>query len=206
MAVTDPLLRQPDSALTALSCVPFLMCFMKGRWPGTIWLFIALELFCFRGNAGNWPGWRGPLGTGICEEKNLPVHWNATNNIKWRVPLPEPGNSTPIVWGEFIFVTQPIGQQRMVLCFNRAAGKLLWQSGVTSRQQEPTHSSNPYCSASPVTDGERVIASFASDGLYCYDFAGHEMWRRTDLGRQIHIWGNGSSPVIHGKLCFLNFG
>jgi outer membrane protein assembly factor BamB len=57
-----------------------------------------------------------------------------------------------------------------------------------------------------VTDGERIIVSFASDGLYCYDFAGNEVWRRSDLGRQIHIWGNGASPVIHGELCFLNFG
>jgi outer membrane protein assembly factor BamB len=57
-----------------------------------------------------------------------------------------------------------------------------------------------------VTDGERVIASFASDGLYCYDFAGNQLWKRDDLGRQIHIWGNGASPVIHGELCFLNFG
>ena len=57
-----------------------------------------------------------------------------------------------------------------------------------------------------MTDGERVIASFASDGLYCYDFGGKELWRRTDLGRQIHIWGNAASPVIYGDLCFLNFG
>jgi outer membrane protein assembly factor BamB len=57
-----------------------------------------------------------------------------------------------------------------------------------------------------VTDGERVIASFASDGLYCFDLRGNELWKRTDLGRQIHIWGNGASPVLYGDLCFLNFG
>jgi len=57
-----------------------------------------------------------------------------------------------------------------------------------------------------VTDGERVIVSYASDGLFCYDLGGKELWRRDDLGRQIHIWGNGSSPVIHQDLCFLNFG
>lgn len=94
----------------------------------------------------------------------------------------------------------------MLLCFDRATGKKLWETRVTSVEKEPTHSTNPYCSASPATDGERVIVSYASDGLLCYDFEGKEVWRRTDLGRQIHIWGNGSSPVLHEDLCFLNFG
>lgn len=156
--------------------------------------------------AGNWPAWRGPLGTGICEEKNLPTRWSTTENVKWRVALPEPGNSTPIVWGGKIFLTQAVGDRRTLMCFNRADGKLLWQSGVVTREKEPTHQTNPYCSASPVTDGERVIVSFASDGLFCYDLAGRELWKRTDLGKQIHIWGAGVSPVIYENLCFLNFG
>ncbi|MBI5773677.1 MAG: PQQ-like beta-propeller repeat protein [Verrucomicrobia bacterium] len=164
-------------------------------------LFLALPAI-----AANWPAWRGPLGTGISEEKNLPTRWSATENVKWRIVLPEAGNSTPIVWGERIFVTQPVGDRRTLMCFNRADGKLLWQIGVTTKEKEPTHQTNPYCSASPVTDGERVIVSFASDGLFCYDFAGKELWRRTDLGRQVHIWGGGVSPVIYGNLCFLNFG
>ena len=146
--------------------------------------------------AGNWPAWRGPTGDGVCTEKNLPMKWGRAENVKWRVPLPERGNSTPIVWNDRIFVTQPAGDRRTVLCLNRADGKLLWQQGVPTKEKEPTHGTNPYCSASPVTDGERVIVSFASDGLFCYDLNGKEQWRRTDLGRQIHIWGNGASPVI----------
>jgi outer membrane protein assembly factor BamB len=92
------------------------------------------------------------------------------------------------------------------MCFSRADGKLLWEAGVVTREKEPTHGTNPFCSASPVTDGERVIVSFASDGLFCYDFTGKELWQRTDLGRQIHIWGGAASPVIHKNSCFLNFG
>jgi outer membrane protein assembly factor BamB len=157
-------------------------------------------------SAANWPAWRGANGDGISTEKNLPLKWSADENVRWRVPLPEPGNSTPIVWGDHIFVTQPLGERRTLMCFNRADGKLLWQAGVTATAKDPTHGTNPYCSASPVTDGERVIASFASDGLYCYDFSGKELWKRTDLGRQIHIWGNAASPVIYKNLCFLNFG
>ncbi len=156
--------------------------------------------------AANWPAWRGPLGTGICDEKNLPTTWSKTENVKWRVPLPEPGNSTPVVWADRVFVTQAVGDRRTLMCFTRADGKLLWQQGITAKEKEPTHATNPYCSASPVTDGERVIVSFASDGLYCYDLDGKELWKRTDLGRQIHIWGGATSPVIHGELCFLNFG
>jgi outer membrane protein assembly factor BamB len=163
-------------------------------------------LVAFSASAANWPAWRGANGDGISTEKNLPVKWSKDENVRWRVPLPEAGNSTPIVWGERIFVTQPVGERRTLMCLARADGKLLWQVGVATKEKEPTHGTNPYCSASPVTDGERVIVSFASDGLYCYDFTGKELWKRTDLGRQIHIWGNAASPVIYKDLCFLNFG
>lgn len=156
--------------------------------------------------AGDWPAWRGPTADGISIEKNLPTQWTRTEGVKWRIDLPEPGNSTPIVWGDRVFVTQAVKDRRTLICFARQDGKLLWQAGVTTGETEPTHQTNPHCSASPVTDGERVIASFASDGLYCYDLNGKELWKRTDLGRQIHIWGGGSSPVIHGDWCFLNFG
>jgi outer membrane protein assembly factor BamB len=154
----------------------------------------------------NWPAWRGAAGTGISEESQLPTKWSSSENVKWRVALPEAANSTPIVWNDRVFVTQAVGDRRTLMSFDRQDGKLLWQVGVSTQEKEPTHGTNPYCSASPVTDGERVIVSFASDGLYCYDFAGKELWKRTDLGRQIHIWGNAASPVIDGELCFLNFG
>jgi outer membrane protein assembly factor BamB len=178
---------------------------MRTKYIGSL-LLLSLLLLPLCANAANWPAWRGPLGTGICDEKNLPIRWSSTNNVKWRAPLAERGNSTPVVWGDRIFVTQPAGNRRTLLCFNRADGQVRWEASVTSGETEPTHSTNPYCSASPATDGERVIVSYASDGLFCYDFAGKELWRRTDLGRQVHIWGNGSSPVIHENLCFLNFG
>jgi outer membrane protein assembly factor BamB len=156
--------------------------------------------------AADWPAWRGAVGIGVSNETGLPVKWSTTENVRWRVPLPERGNSTPIVSRGRIFVTQAVGNRRTLMCFDRTNGKLLWQEGVATTEKEPTHGTNPYCSASPVTDGQRVIASFASDGMFCYDFDGKELWRRTDLGRQIHIWGGGVSPMIHGELCFLNFG
>ena len=110
--------------------------------------------------AENWPQWRGPQGIGISSESNLPLEWSQTQNVRWKVKLPERGNSTPIVWDDKIFVTQPVDkeQRRTLMCLDRATGKTLWQAGTTYAAEEPTHATNPFCSASPVTDGERVIA------------------------------------------------
>ena len=167
----------------------------------------ALVMFLSAGLAfaDNWPQWRGPKGTGVCLEKNLPTSWSTNQNIRWKIALPEPGNSTPVIWGERVFVTQAIENRRTLMCFERAKGKLLWQSGTITDEKEPTHETNPYCSGSPVTDGERVIASFGTAGLFCYDFQGKELWHR-DLGRQSHMWGVAASPVIYNDLCLLNFG
>src|SRR3954468_6258336 len=134
--------------------------------------------------AGNWPGWRGADGSGIATGENLPLKWSTTENVRWRTELPERGNSSPIVWGDRVFVTQALSDshRRTLMCFNRADGKLLWQSGVAYTGNEPTQRDNPFCSATPVTDGERIIASFGSAGLYCYDFTGKELWHR-ELGK-----------------------
>lgn len=119
-------------------------------------------------HAENWPAWRGPTGQGISTEKNLPTKWSKTENVRWRIDLPAPGNSTPIVWNDRIFVTQsiPSEKQRAVICFNRPHGKLLWTSGPTYNKEELTHETNYGSSSSPVTDGERVIAFFGSAGLF----------------------------------------
>src|SRR5207253_834278 len=76
--------------------------------------------------ADNWPAWRGPLANGYCRETGLPLKWSATENVRWKTALPGPGNSTPIVWGDRVFLTQsldPAGRQRAVLCFDRKTGK-----------------------------------------------------------------------------------
>lgn len=166
----------------------------------------ALVLCALASPAANWPAWRGPTGDGVCPEKNLPLHWSATENVRWQTPLPDRGNSTPVVWGNRVFVTQAIENEnrRTLMCFDRNNGALLWQKGVVAAR-ESTHPTNPYCSASPATDGERVIVSFASAGLYCYDFSGKELWHK-DLGKQHHIWGNAASPVLHEDAVFFNFG
>ncbi|MCI0744621.1 MAG: PQQ-like beta-propeller repeat protein, partial [Verrucomicrobia subdivision 3 bacterium] len=154
---------------------------------------------------GNWVGWRGDNGLGITPETGLPLKWSATENVLWKVPLPERGNSTPVVWKDKIFLTQAVGERRTVMCLERKTGKTLWQNGTSYKEEEETHETNPYCSASPATDGERVIAWFGSAGVFCYDMAGKELWR-VDLGKQAHIWGYASSPLIDGDLCIIYFG
>jgi outer membrane protein assembly factor BamB len=165
-----------------------------------------LALVCLTGPAvaGNWPAWRGPEGNGHSPEKDLPLKWSTTDNVRWKVPLPDEGNSTPVVWGDRVFLTQAMdrGKRRAVMCFARADGRLLWQRETRYEDKETTHETNPYCSASPVTDGERVIVSLGSAGMYCYDFAGQELWRK-DLGKMEHIWGNAASPILHGDLAIL---
>jgi len=170
------------------------------------WL-LATALLPISAPGANWPGWRGPTGLGISSETALPLHWSTNQNVRWHVPLPERGNSTPVIWGDRVFVTQAIEKEgrRILLCLDRSTGKRLWQSGVVFPEKELSHETNPQCSASPATDGERVVVSFGSAGLYCYDFQGKEIWHR-DLGRQTHIWGNAASPILHGELCALNFG
>jgi hypothetical protein len=157
--------------------------------------------------AGNWPGWRGPTGTGVSPEDNLPTEWGREKNVRWRVDLPGPGNASPIVWGDRVFVAQAVaeGNRRTLICFDRKTGKQLWQSGVAYAEKEPTHETNPYAAGTPATDGQRVYACFGSAGVFAYDLDGKELWRR-DLGKLNHMFGNAISPVLHGDLCILNYG
>jgi outer membrane protein assembly factor BamB len=169
---------------------------------------VLLVLLTSSVRAENWPGWRGPRGDGTSAEKNLPTEWSTTKNVKWKAKLPSPGNSSPVVWGDRVFVTQSIdkeGTERAVICFDRKDGAVVWQKAVPFKGKEPTHATNPFCAATPVTDGERVIASHGSAGLVCYDMAGKQLWHR-DLGNFIHIWGNAASPILHGDLVILNCG
>ncbi|MBI2808925.1 MAG: PQQ-binding-like beta-propeller repeat protein [Planctomycetes bacterium] len=159
---------------------------------------VALFLNCTLLHADNWPAWRGPSGDGVSTERKLPLNWSATQNVRWKVALPEPCNSTPIVWGRHIFVTQGLdgGKRRALIALDRADGKKLWQKELPCDFLETSHRDNPPCSASPVTDGEAVYAWFASAGVVAYDFKGKQLWHR-DLGPIKSRWGNGSSPILY---------
>jgi outer membrane protein assembly factor BamB len=157
--------------------------------------------------AADWLQWRGPLGTGQSNESNAPLTWSTTENVKWKVPLDGPGNSSPIVVGQKVFIAHAPAKSplRGLLCFDRNTGEVLWKHQVEYTAEEATHNTNPFCSSSPVSDGQRVIAWYGSAGLYCYDLTGKILWKK-ELGKVEHIWGFGSSPAIYDNLVILNFG
>jgi outer membrane protein assembly factor BamB len=150
--------------------------------------------------ADNWPAWRGPTGQGYCEEKNVPLKWGEKENVRWKIPAADHGNSTPIVWKDRIFLTQANkgGTVRSLICFDRKDGTQLWKKDVEYKEPEKAWNPTWYCNASPTTDGERVVVCHGSAGVYCYDFTGKELWSRTDLGKWEHAYGNSASPVLYG--------
>lgn len=153
------------------------------------------------GAAEQWPRFRGPSGQGLTGAKGLPTTWDKNGtNIVWRSKTPGQGNSSPIVWGEHIFLTSSSedGSERSLHCFQRGDGKLLWTRQAPARPVEPgVRGKNGFASATPVTDGERVIAFLGSCGLLCYDFEGKLLWHYDQLKfKTTH--GTGSSPLLHG--------
>lgn len=148
--------------------------------------------------ADNWSEWRGGHGNGRVGESNLPVEWSSDRGILWETELPAPGNSSPIVFGDRLFLTgaNDDGTERSLMSFDRANGKLQWKRSVSAAKDDPTHPTNPWCAASPATDGERVYVWNGSAGASAYDFAGKQVWHR-DLGTFVHQWGHASSPRIY---------
>ena len=166
--------------------------------------------------AANWPQWRGPDGDGTCLEPNLPLKWSETQNVAWKCPLPD-GASTPVVWGDAIFVTAHDGDKLMLFRIDTDAGKVVWSSQVgggtlpkntasaprPSRGGQVFHRLHNLASPSPVTDGEVVIVHFGNGDLAGYDFNGKQLWKRnlqSDHGTYTIWWGHSNSPVIVGDL------
>ena len=172
-----------------------------------ILVLCVLTATAFPAQAENWPAWRGADGSGISHEKNLPVQWSSTDNIRWRIPLPEACNSTPIVWGDQVFLTQGLdgGKRRALIALDRKTGSHLWQEEVSCDVTETTHKQNPPCSASPITDGKVVYANFASGGILACSLDGKRLWHR-ELGPVLSRWGNGGSPVLYGNLLIVFHG
>ena len=157
-------------------------------------LFGAIQAF-----SSDWPEWRSNGLDGVVEGSGFPNHWSADTNILWKTDLPGPGNSSPIVVGNRVFVTcaSADGVQRGLLAFDREDGHQLWHRTIAHTGDEPTHATNPFCAASPASDGERVYVWYGSAGAAAYDFAGDLVWHRK-LGTFVHRWGHASSPRVYG--------
>jgi len=175
--------------------------------------------------AHGWAQWRGPLATGVAPHADPPVRWSEGENVRWKSAIPGKGHSSPVLWGERVFLTTavpfgdalgpfvdqapgthdsvPVTQKErfLALAVDRRDGKIQWQT--TLREEVPHeggHVTGSYASASPATDGEVLIAPFGSHGVYALDLAGKLLWTQ-DLGRMAtkHNHGEGSSPLLVGE-------
>jgi outer membrane protein assembly factor BamB len=159
-------------------------------------------------SAEEWPGWRGPRGDGTSTETGVPLKWNDTENVRWKTPIPGTGHSSPIIWGDRVFVTTCLekDQERMLLCLDRRDGKVLWQVEVLRAKLEGKHRLNSFSSSTPVTDGKHVWVTFLdipTVRVYCYDFDGKKVWEKSP-GEFRSVHGYCSSPILHKNLLILN--
>lgn len=152
----------------------------------------------------NWPQWRGALGNGHAPDMELPVNWTE-KDVVWKTELKGFGQSSPVVWGDKIFLTSALegGRSRLVLCLDRDNGEVLWERVAWTGEPEPSHRMNLHASATCATDGERVVAFFGKGGLHCYDLDGKPLWSR-DLGEFASPWGTAASPIIVDDLVIQN--
>jgi len=151
-----------------------------------------------------WPGWRGPTGQGLAKGGGYPDQWSDTENVLWRVEVPGSGNSSPIVWGDRIFLTtaQEGGRRLSLLSYRRSDGMLLWETPIPQEGVEQAHGKNGHASATPVTDGALVYASFGTHGLFAFDFDGRIVWHR-GVGSLDNYHGTAGSPILYGDSVIL---
>jgi len=173
---------------------------------------------CLSGSlrADDWSRFRGPNGTGVSPDAaNVPAEWSPTENLKWKVALPGPGSSCPIVVGDRIFVTswsgygvdrEKLGRKedlrRHLVCVDKQTGSVLWDKSVEAVLPEDDYqgmfAEHGFASHTPVSDGERVYAFFGKTGVIAFDLLGNELWRKSvGDGLDPREWGSASSPVLY---------
>jgi outer membrane protein assembly factor BamB len=158
--------------------------------------------------AEEWSGWRGPRGDGTSHETGIPIRWSPTENLRWKVPIPGTGHSSPVVWGDRVFLTTCLEgeQKRDLLCLDRRTGKSLWQRTVLTAPLERKHSLNSFASSTPATDGQHVWVSFLAAPdvqVACYDMDGNRVWMRSP-GKFYSVHGFCSPPILYRDLLILN--
>lgn len=175
----------------------------------------------------HWPQWRGPAFNGFAPNGDPPLKWDDKTNVKWKTPIPGKGTSTPVIWGDQIFLLTAIDtrkpadpkdipkadpkfekktkppttyHQYVVLCLDRKTGKILWQQVATEQvPHEGRHETHSFAAFSPVTDGKHLYVSFGSRGVFCFDLTGKKIWQREFGLMNTRLgWGEGASPALHG--------
>jgi outer membrane protein assembly factor BamB len=183
--------------------------------------------------ADNWPQWRGPHNNGVCDEKNLPTKFDKALNLAWRLPLPGPASSTPVVWGDHIYLTSPEkdtlprkkGQQGrgrggrggrrapaepqdlFLMCIS-TDGHELWRHAIGHSNRNVMGDEGNLCSPSPVTDGQHVWSLMGTGDLACYDPSGNLVWKidlQAKYGAFKYSYGLASTPLLDGDRLYLQF-
>jgi len=192
--------------------------------PGTLKIFLALALATASIKAAtptDWPRFLGPTGAAVVPESGVPLKWSDAENVLWKVMLPGPGSSSPIVISDKVFITCWSGYgdkegaddmtnlTRHLLCLHRSDGRLIWEAKVPSKVAEDPWKGylreHGYATHTPVTDGERVYVFFGKSGALAFDMAGRQLWQTscgTDSGRM--RWGSAASPILVGDLLIVN--
>lgn len=171
-------------------------------------IFLFFFASVYPGFSQNWPCFRGPNGDGTSPEKNVPLKWDSVTNVVWKVRVPGSGYSSPVIWGERLFLTTAFAdiQEKALLCYDVKSGKLLWQKTLLKAPFEKKHDNNGFASGSPATDGTRVYVSFL-DGkdvvVAAYDFSGKQVWIQRP-GTFFSPHGYSCSPVIYEDKVIVN--
>jgi len=201
----------------------------SGAWCLSLVLAAALGQGVAARAADQWPQFRGPQSSGVSGAAGLPDAWSGTENVRWKTAIPGQGWSSPIVWGNRVFVTSAVQEEGkpeavkrglymggdrlptktphrwMVYCLDGETGKIVWERQAGRKVPEyGRHLKNSFASETPVTDGERVYAYFGSLGLFCYDFDGKPLWSRSwgEFPTRFY-WGSAASPVLHGDRIYV---
>ena len=177
--------------------------FSRMQRLGTCLLLLIL-LPCAR--AENWPRFRGPNGQGLSAETGVPVTWTATSNLAWKAAIPGEGWSSPIVWGNRVFLTSALenGTQCHVFCVNAENGKILWDQHVFNQQPRRKEGKNSYATPTPATDGKNVFAVFGDGSVVALSMDGKIIW----TNREVSFYsrhGLGASPILYGDLVIMSY-
>lgn len=170
-----------------------------------------------KNRSDDWSRFRGPAAMGVSDAKNLPEKWSQSSGIAWKTPLPGAGASSPIVYGNKIFLTSYTGYfvpgedggslddlQRHLLCLDLSSGKVLWDKAIAAKlPEEERIRDHGYAANSVAVDAEHVYAFFGKSGVFAFDHAGKQKWQ-ADVGEKTHGWGTSASPVLFGDLVFIN--
>ncbi len=186
--------------------------------------------------SGHWPSFRGPQARGVADDHALPTRWDLESgeHVRWRMAIPGLAHSSPVIWGDRLFVTTAVrrsgdselkvglygsptpvddegSHKFQVVCLDKHTGELIWmRTAIEAVPAMKRHPKGSHAASSPVTDGQHVVACFASEGLYCYDLDGQLLWSK-DLGRLDSGWyaakgaqfGFSSSPILHEGMLIL---